>query len=72
MNQLVPHRFTQQALCQHLEMDYRQVAKIAKYLGMATHDYLQAKTNWILYEEYYYPPGTSVQTIQAVYDLTVA
>jgi hypothetical protein len=47
---------SQQQLCIHFGMDYRQVAKIAKYLGMATHDYLQAKTGWRLYYERYYPP----------------
>jgi hypothetical protein len=43
------------ALCDSFGWSYREVAKTAKYLGMATHDYLQAKTGWLLRLEYYYP-----------------
>lgn len=46
---------TQLGLCDRFGWSYRDVAKTAKYLGMATHDYLQAKTGWILRLERYYP-----------------
>jgi hypothetical protein len=54
---------SQAQLCVHLGLDYRNVAAIAKYLGMTTHDYLQAKTGWRLYDERYYPPGVSLSAI---------
>jgi hypothetical protein len=46
---------TQKALCDRFGWSYSEVAKTAKYLGMTTHDYLQAKTGWLLRLEYYYP-----------------
>ena len=46
---------TQRGLCDRFGWNYPEVAKTAKYSGMATHDYLQAKTGWLLRLEYYYP-----------------
>lgn len=46
---------TQRGLCDRFGWNYSEVAATAKYLGMATHDYLQAKTGWLLRLEYYYP-----------------
>jgi hypothetical protein len=57
--------FSQRQLCDYFEMDYREVAAIAKYLGMTTHDYLQAKTSWRLYQEQYYPPHMDFNQILA-------
>jgi hypothetical protein len=47
-------------LCDRLHLDYRVVALSAKQMGLSTHDYLQQETGWVLYEELYYPPGTTI------------
>jgi hypothetical protein len=47
-------------LCDRLHLDYRIVALSAKQMDLSTHDYLQQETGWVLYEELYYPPGTTV------------
>jgi hypothetical protein len=51
-------------LCDRLYLDYRVVALSAKQMGLSTHDYLQQETGWILYDELYYPPGTTVMNSQ--------
>ncbi len=55
---------TQQALCDRFGWSYRDVAKTAKYLGMTTHDYLQAKTGWLLRIERYYPRELGLSLLQ--------
>ena len=55
---------SQRSLCEQFGWEYRDVAKTAKYLGMATHDYLQAKTGWWLYLERYYPPEVGLQILR--------
>ena len=52
----------QRELCDRLQLNYRGMAVIAKQLGLSTHEYIQQKTGWILFEELYYPPGTIVVT----------
>jgi hypothetical protein len=47
-------------LCDRLHLNYRVVALTAKQMGLATHDYLQQETGWVLYQELYYPPTTII------------
>lgn len=53
----------QRPLCEQLGLDYKAVALSAKQAGMSTHQYLQQETGWVLHQELYYPPGTSVESI---------
>jgi len=46
----------QRDLCEHMELDYREVARTAQALGLSTHAYLQQQTGWHLKGERYYPP----------------
>lgn len=55
-----PQGLRQRELCVHLGWDYKAVATIAKQHGVSTHQYIQARTGWILYQEYYYPPDTKM------------
>ena len=52
----------QRQLCDRLQLNYREMAVIAKQLGLSTHAYIQQRTGWILFEELYYPPGTIIVT----------
>ncbi|MEM9541540.1 MAG: hypothetical protein AAGA60_18855 [Cyanobacteria bacterium P01_E01_bin.42] len=52
-----PHRgLRQRELCEYLGMNYREVARTARELGLSTHVCVQQQTGWILREELYYPP----------------
>ena len=46
----------QRELCEHLGMNYREVAQAARKLGLSTHAYIQQQTQWQLRDELYYPP----------------
>ena len=46
----------QRELCEHLGMNYREVAQAARELGLSTHAYVQQQTQWQLRDELYYPP----------------
>ncbi len=50
------HGLRQRELCEYLGMNYREVAQIARNLGLSTHVYVQKQTGWRLHKELYYPP----------------
>ena len=60
VNQSKPGRpfrgLRQRELCEHLGMNYREVAQAARKLGLSTHAYVQQQTQWQLRDELYYPP----------------
>ena len=51
----------QKQLCERFGWHYRDIAQQAKANGLSTHEYVQQKTGWRLFEELYYPPAENVQ-----------
>lgn len=56
--------FSQKELCEYLGWDYRQVAEAAKAEGVATHVYIQQRTDWVLISERYYLPSTYASDVE--------